>query len=399
MTHLLIAALLFLLALPAGAAMPGHVTVRLFESHQASTKLIVEGPFNILYPGCRAVPPGKYEFECVGRTLSLRSLSKTHPIKLNAQKFVISDGAANGAGADVGAGAGASAYAGAYAGAGRGVRLQYSTSKERRYAGKLEIGRDAHGLYAINIVPVRDYVMSVVGSESNQSFNVECLKAQAILTQTRVATMRQGAISGDSTQEESYFGMDYISPAVRQAVGAVWGQVLTFKNQPIHIFYHSTCAGGTSDGFSVFGEGARSMPYLKCVPCQFCQDSPFWKATITSVTSSAFSEAFGDLPEINSVDCANRPTAITLRKEGRRFDQSGYRFWIKFGQRFGWDKAPGLRFKMMRSDSNIRIESTGAGHGVGMCQWGAAGMAKEGKTCAQILNYYFPGTKVRAPVR
>jgi stage II sporulation protein D len=75
---------------------------------------------------------------------------------------------------------------------------------------------------------------------------------------------------------------------------------------------------------------------------------------------------------------------------------SGYDFWIKLGQSFGWDKAPGTRYSLKQGkDKDIIIESTGAGHGIGLCQWGASSLARNGKNYKEILEYYFPGCEVR----
>ncbi len=355
--------------MPALADIPSRVTVKLFESHARASRLDVEGPFRIVQPRNQVVPSGKYFFMAEGRTIRLRSAFNNHSFDLSAKKFSLTSE--------------------------RGIAMQYSTSKPRRYTGAIQVSSERGDLNVINIVPTRDYVMSVVGSESNIVFPLESLKAQAILTQTRVYKARPGEVMGDSTQTESYFGADYVSPLVRKAVDDTWGQLLTYRGQPIQIFYHSTCAGGTSDAASVFGSGASNLPYMKCVPCKFCDASPFWKPTITQISRAAFDREFGSLPEVNSFDCAKRPTAMTLRQVGGPVDISGYQFWIKLGQKFGWDKAPGLRFSLRSKDNLIQVKSTGAGHGVGMCQWGAAGMAKRGKSCSEILSFYFPGTKIR----
>lgn len=345
--------------------------MKLFESHAPATRLSVEGPFRIIQPSSKLVPTGKYLFELDGRVIHLRSSEKNRSFNLDAQKFSLTSD--------------------------RGIAMQYSTSKPRRYSGIVNVLKNEQSLGVVNIVPTRDYVMSVVGSESNVAFPLESLKAQAVLTQTRVCQARPGAVVGDSTQEESYFGIDYVTPRVEKAVSAVWGQILIYHNQPIHIFYHSTCAGGTSEAAKVFGSGSSNMPYMKCVPCKFCQASPFWKPTVTSVANAEFEKVFGDLPEVNSLDCAKRPTALTLHKNGIRTDTSGYQFWIKLGQKFGWDKAPGTKFTLSTKGEKVEIHSTGAGHGVGMCQWGAAGMASQGKGCEDILKFYFPGTAIRSP--
>ncbi|CAN5664109.1 hypothetical protein BH10CYA1_BH10CYA1_51960 [soil metagenome] len=349
--------------------MPARVTVKLFESHSPTNRLNVDGPFRIIQPVTCAVPPGKYFFEVSGRTIHLRSAVKNRSFNLDARKFSLTSD--------------------------RGIGMQYSTSKPRRYASIVNLIIEHNTLLVFNVVPTRDYVLSVVGSESSVAFPLESAKAQAILTQTRVCQTRPGDVVGDSTQEESYFGTAYVTPLVEKAVSGVWGQILTYQNHPIHIFYHSTCAGGTSEGVKVFGSGASNMPYMKCVPCRFCQSSPFWKPTVTRIPISSFKKEFGGLADVNSLDCAKRPTALTLHKEGRNVDISGYQFWIKLGQKFGWDKAPGTRFKLTEKGDQVEVESTGAGHGVGMCQWGAAAMASQGKTCAEILKFYFPGTRIR----
>jgi stage II sporulation protein D len=365
---LILLILFALLSPPVFAAMPARVTIHLFESHAPSARLNVSGPFRFIEPA-REVPSGKYLFEADGRTIHFRSAEKNHHFSIDAAKFSLTSA--------------------------HGVAMQYSTSKPRRYTGLLNVYREHGALSVINTVPTRDYITSVVGSESNFSFPLESAKAQAILTQTRVCRTRPDDVVGDSTQQESYFGMDYVNPLVEKAVDNVWGQILTYHNQPIQIFYHSTCAGGTSDAFQVFGAGSSNLPYMKCAPCHFCGQSPFWRPTIRKISFVDFTREFGSIPEVNTYDCAKRPAALTLHKDGRIIDQSGYQFWIRLGQKFGWDKAPGTRFKIDQVGSDVQITSTGAGHGVGMCQWGAAGMASRGKNYREILDFYFPGTKIR----
>ncbi|HEY9679415.1 MAG TPA: SpoIID/LytB domain-containing protein [Drouetiella sp.] len=348
--------------------MPSRVTVNLFESHAPASRLSVEGPFHIARPDIH-VPSGKYIFEADGGIIHLRNVGKTHAYSVDSQLFILDST--------------------------NGIRMQYSTSQTRKYGGVVRVARDEKILRVTNVIPTFDYVQSVVGSEGFSGYPLESAKAQAVLTMTRVYKSRPNEVVGDSTQEESYFGMDYCSPLTKQAVTEVWGQWLTYKQQPIQIFYHSTCAGGTSDGARVFGSGASNMPYLHCVPCKYCAASMFWKPIVKLIPRKNFEKEFGDLPTVDQTDCADRPVALTLHKNGKRIDESGYQFWMKLGQKFGWDKAPGLRFKLRAKGDNVEVESTGAGHGVGMCQWGAAGMAKQGKTYDQILRYYFPGTTLQ----
>ena len=152
----------------------------------------------------------------------------------------------------------------------------------------------------------------------------------------------------------------------------------------------------TSKPVDIFG-GHESLPYLTNVKCSYCNQSPFWGETISRIPASRFETVFGiKFPEIISMDVAGRPTEITYRFTGKTLTSNGYQYWLKLGQSFGWDKAPGTKFSIGKHDREVFIKSRGAGHGVGMCQHGAIGMARRGKTYKEILAFYFPGTELSA---
>jgi len=243
------------------------------------------------------------------------------------------------------------------------VRVQcQNKTLNRTYAGQLIVSLDHQRLHVINRVPVRDYVASVVSSENPKGWPVEALKAQAVITQTRLLK-GNGAMLTDTTQDELYLGSAVVRPEVTQAVNAVWGKALFYHNSPVMPFYHSTCAGSTRDW---------GLPYLSPVKCNYCKASPFWKPTIRLIPKAQFESKLGKLPL-----------------------KTDYKLWMKLGQQFGWDKAPGVNFSLTRLGEQIQVRSVGAGHGVGLCQWGGAGLAKQGKTSDEILRYYFPKLVVR----
>jgi stage II sporulation protein D len=275
--------------------------------------------------------------------------------------------------------------------------------KVRHYAGTIAIRTaidpSTHKavLRAINSVSTRDYVESSVGSELQPGWPAEVAKAQAVMTQTILARTKPGDLLGDSTQRNVYLGADYVRPGTQEQVRSVWNQILTFEGRPAVPFWCSACAGCTSNGTDVFGSAAEGMPYLRSVKCEFCKDSPFWHETVTKIPQSKFATVFGaQLPEFHGVDEAQRPLAVSYLLNGRKQMRSGYQFWTLLGQKFGWDKAPGLRFTLKQAGGDIIVTSTGGGHGVGLCGWGAAQQARDGKTYKQILQYYFPGTEVHA---
>jgi stage II sporulation protein D len=282
---------------------------------------------------------------------------------------------------------------------GRNVTV-VAAGKRRHYGGSLLFSSrvQSHGhseLLAINTVSSREYVESVVGGETQPDWPVEAVKAQAVLAETVLARLTPGATIGDSTQRQLYLGSDYIRPGVPERVAQVWQEVLTWNGVPAIVFYHSTCAGMTSNGGDIFGSSASGLTYLKARKCDYCRASPFWKETVTRIKADRFQSVFGaQVPTFDAQDEAGRPIAVSYDVGGKRRQMSGYEFWTLMGQRFGWDKAPGLRFTLSRVGDFIEVRSTGAGHGVGLCDWGAAEQARQGRTYKQILEYYFPGCSV-----
>jgi stage II sporulation protein D len=212
------------------------------------------------------------------------------------------------------------------------------------------------------------------------------LKAQAVLAQTLLS--RLSGLIDDSTQFQRYAGYTAERPEVDPAVLSVWGSRLLYRDQPIQVFFHSTCAGGTSSAQSFFHLAPGSLPYLTHVTCHYCKDSPFYAKKQVTLPTSAVAALFKSAPPVILIqDECKRPLEISIGQN----KVSGYDYWIRFGQKFGWDKMPGTRFAIeQQPNGQTIIRSSGAGHGVGLCQWGAIGLAKEGKTYKQILKCYFP---------
>jgi stage II sporulation protein D len=278
------------------------------------------------------------------------------------------------------------------------ITLQPESLSARSYSGGLEFNAGLQGTIMIkNRVPTRTYVAVVVSSETMPGWPKEALKAQAVLTQTGLSRYQPGDALDDSTQKEAYLGLEHLRPEVLKAVSSVWGQTLVYQGRPITPFYHASCGGHTSDGH--FLNPKQSVPWLSAVACPYCRLAPFSKPTNTIINRSEFEKVFPrPLPEITRKDAAGRPLKVKL---GNGQECSGYQFWLKLGQRFGWDKAPGTRFSLKElpngNKGNIQITSTGAGHGVGLCQWGAATMARQGKSYTEILHFYFPNTQLKQP--
>lgn len=270
---------------------------------------------------------------------------------------------------------------------------------ERRYAGILKVRANKY-LEITNIVASKDYVESVVGSELPPIFEDEAYKALAVLTLTRLeligaSSTRPETSIVDSTQYENYTGLQAVSPRIKSCVQAVMNKRLFHgSHQAPKVYYHSACAGGTSSAESVFGEGGRGLKYLKGVKCNYCEPSPFWKEKERNVPRQKFLALFGGkFPTVEEADPEGRPTIVAFSNR----KTSGYKVWLSLGRTFGWGAVPGNKYNF--SDSKdprfVVLRSRGAGHGVGLCQWGANEQAKQGKTYREILKFYFPDCQIR----
>jgi stage II sporulation protein D len=279
----------------------------------------------------------------------------------------------------------------------------------------------------INRVDLRDYLVSVVGSESLPNFKLEALKAQAVLAANVLVQEIAKNTSGgsyatmlkDSTQIQAYLGAAYERPLARCAVQAVFPQVLqaSVGTKLLPVYYHSTCGGGTSLPEDVFAHGievaapvvvsdstlshqsagATGRSVGQAVSCHYCKASPFYKNLPVVFDCAQVRGKFGYLPiAILGVDKARRPLKILVEDaRGKKRQISGYELWLAIGQNFGWGKVPGTRYDFKQEKDKLKFTSSGCGHGVGFCQWGAQGMALAGRNYRQILEYYFPGARLR----
>jgi stage II sporulation protein D len=366
---------------PIGATLPPFIDVHLFEAYPEIRAVSLQGPFRVIAPIQKTFSGKCYSLIAQNGQVRLRS-APGHPDILHASRITLE------------------------ALSPAGISLQVASLTPRRYVGTLTLQADRRGmLRIINRMPTRTYVATVIGSETPTGWPLEALKAQAVLTQTRLAAAQssphQRGWVGDSTQQEVYLGSAYLRPETRQAADAVWGERLTYNDSPIFPFYHASCAGHTSDGTLLRpspNAPAQPLPWLTGVRCPYCKmakTTPFSKPTETRIPAAAFRKAFpSGIPTIRKTDPAGRALLLQF-PDGQR--ETGYQFWIQLGQKLGWDKAPGMRYSISPlANGDVKIRSTGAGHGVGLCQWGAAEQAREGKSYRAILQFYFPKARLTA---
>jgi len=262
-----------------------------------------------------------------------------------------------------------------------------------RYKGNIEVWRGTKSLYLIEEIPLEEYVEGVVASEIGENWEIEAIKAQAVVART-YALNRKLQNSGkkyhltSGVLHQVYKGSNS-DINISIAVNATEGEVLIYDGKPIEAFYHSTCGGQTEDPKEVFGRG---YPYLKPIRSE-CNLSPYqiWSRKITF---KELEDALG-VKGITEIKIKSH-TSTGRVKEVAVITSSNHTYEAtQLRQMLGWKKLPSTDFSIKVFDDYVIFDGRGYGHGVGLCQWGALEMAKKGKTYKEILSYYFPGAVLK----
>jgi stage II sporulation protein D len=263
------------------------------------------------------------------------------------------------------------------------------------YDGDIEIWRGKSGMYLIDELPLEEYVKNVVNSEVAPDWEMEALKAQAVIART-YALYQKAANNGNANYDltssvlHQVYKANTVDTRVAYAVMQTRGEVLTYDGQLIEAFYHSTSSGTTEDPLEVFG---KSYPYLKPVAVD-CGASPYclWERRIpVSEVQKAC-----DVKGLKELKIASYTT--TKRVKTVRIIHTGGTLTMKatdLRKALGWSRLPSTSFTVSRDNDTLVFEGRGYGHGVGLCQWSALQMAREGKTYKEILSYFYPGTTLQ----
>lgn len=253
---------------------------------------------------------------------------------------------------------------------------------------------------AVEEMPLETYLIGVVLGEMPADFELEALKAQAIVARTFTCKRIQNSkhSSGDICSEYSccqayiseseYLAMGGTEAAVekiRTAVRDTKGEILQYEGDLIEATYFSCSGGKTEDAAAVWG---TSVPYLQSV------DSPGEEGAAHYTDTVKFSVAeFCNLLGI-SADSYLTVDQITYTEGGGvdRLNINGESFsGTELRQMLGLRSTA---FVISVTGRSVTITTKGFGHRVGMSQYGADAMAVRGYDCYGILNHYYPGTYV-----
>jgi stage II sporulation protein D len=249
-------------------------------------------------------------------------------------------------------------------------------------------------------LPVESYVERVVESESSSADGPESLKALAIVVRSFALHEDHGHRDYDlcdSThcQLLHWGGSSERRAAAHAATLATAGETLWFHGARAVAYFGKDCGGRTAAVEEAWPR-ASPLPYLSSQPDRYCtgDGGREWASEATREELSAALAAHGLVkPGWQSLTVARRgPSgrALALRLDATEISAEDFR--IAVGESLGWNRIPSTWFEVSRTEGVFKFHGRGWGHGVGLCQKGAAAMAAQGRTEAEILAQYFPGT-------
>ncbi len=262
------------------------------------------------------------------------------------------------------------------------------------YPGNIEVLKGKDSLYLINELPLEEYVKSVVNAEVGKNWDMEALKVQAVISRTyalyhkKKNGMNENYDLTSSVLHQVYKGAS-ADARISYAVMNTEGEVLTFNGALIEAFYHSTSVGMTEDPEEVFG---KSVPYLRPVKSN-CEISPYWvwerRIPAEEIEKTLNVKEIKDIrikshtrtQRVKTVDVYHSEGVLNVKTTNLR-------------KMLGWNRLPSTNFTLSSNEDNYIFDGKGYGHGVGLCQWSALEMAREGMSYRQILEYFYPGTKL-----
>ncbi len=291
------------------------------------------------------------------------------------------------------------------------------TGKE--YRGSMEVVSNKNGkLTVVNVLDVENYLRGVVPPEIGKlpEARIEALKAQAVAARTyTVANLgRRKALGFDlygTVADQVYRGHDAEWPVADRAISETRGVIATYKGKPIAAYYSSTCAGETEAIEDAWG--GKPVSYLRSVRDRdrgsgdFCRHSPVYawrveweKKTLENILATrlpgldprkAGEFSLRDM-EVKQRSETGRVQLLEIKSNHGTTTLRGDR--IRSALRRPVRDQPMLRstkFDLKFRRGTIVAEGGGYGHGIGLCQMGAIGMAERGYKYDRILKHYYRG--------
>lgn len=305
-----------------------------------------------------------------------------------------------------------------------GIDFHWQQKRTFKYAGGLKFIVEGDRITAVNCIGMEDYLMSVISSEMKSSASIELLKAHAVISRSwlkaRLKDHKAGHEHFDVCADDHcqrYQGLTMaVGDNVCRAIDRTWGQVLEYGGDICDTRY-SKCCGGRTELFSTCWEDV-DLPYLQSVEDPFCDcenssilsqvlndydlhtaDFHDWTVQYTTDELSELVRTrtgidFGTIVALEAVERGPSGRIKYLRITGTlREEVIGKELAIR--KALSSSHLKSSAFEIEKSPDGFVLRGRGWGHGVGLCQIGAAAMAARGYDYRQILSHYYVGAEIK----
>jgi stage II sporulation protein D len=262
-------------------------------------------------------------------------------------------------------------------------------------------------------MPLEEYLLGVVAAEMGPDFETEALKAQFLAARTytvrRMHTfggkgcplMVKADVCASVEAGQAYLSLDELKERdgsqaakrywqrLQEARDATRGLIITYRGAAIDAVYHSSSGVATASAEDYFG---HRVPYLQSVPDPYGKEAPNWEQS-KELTRSDLAQGLSGVA-IPAATGASLVAVVRMTPTGRVSEVrvgdtvlTARQFREKLGLR-------STQFTLQWKDDKLVVTTEGYGHGVGMSQWGANGMAKRGATFTDIIKHYYQGVAI-----
>jgi stage II sporulation protein D len=242
---------------------------------------------------------------------------------------------------------------------------------ERRFRGQLRLTASAVGLRTVVRMSLETAVASIVAAESPPNAPPSFLEAQAVVSRSYLLSgaRHRGFDFCDTTHCQYLREPPPAESSAARATGVTQGLVLAYHGRVVRALYSRSCGGETRSLSEAGLQPDGGYPFFS-VTCEYCVRHPErWRESFEPDDLSGL---------------------LDSRSEAAR---------LQVARTIGWSRLPSTRFQAEESDGVIVLHGEGIGHGVGLCQRGAAALAATDADFGAILGHFFPNTVLAAPPR
>ena len=275
----------------------------------------------------------------------------------------------------------------------------------KAYRGTLKVASADGKLRVVDTLPLEDYVVGIINGEISSKWHVDAVRAQSVAART-YAYVQMSKRKGEpfdvtnTTTDQVYAGVDAEDAASARAVRDTAGEVLFYEGAPVLALFHSNAGGRTEAAVDVWG---GAYPYLRSVKSKFDKGAPnyMWEFSVTkkklgemlAAAGYGGGRGVGKVKKVKIVEKSptGRVKLVTIKGSAGSVTIKGE----ELRKALGYATLRSTLFKVKNKWGGVLFKGRGSGHGVGMSQWGAKGMAEKGYGYKKILKHYYRGAKIK----